>query len=397
MRGGALHLILPWRISLKRRLETRERLRLAVSLGFGALFWGATFWGFWRVLHYFRGIESFGDILAAKLLSMISLTFLVLLVFSNVVTAFSTFFLSGDLELLLAAPMGTAEIYRAKFLETLANSSWMAMLFGTPVFLVYGVVYGASWSYYALLALSLPAFLVIQATLGVAIIMGFANVFPARRAREVMVLLALMFGVAIYLLIRFLQPGRLVDPETFSGAIGYLVAINTPRYAFLPSHWIVQVISQQLFGGQSSPLFFLGMLWSTAAAFLVLGGWWAELVYRQGWSRSQEGRRAPVTRSWAVRVLVAYLTWPFPRGLRPGVRKDAITFLRDPTQWSQLFLLGALIVVYLYNFAALPLERAPIDSWQWDSWVEWWFWKGCPFTWSSIPCLLEFPWASGVT
>jgi ABC-2 type transport system permease protein len=49
--------------------------------------------------------------------------------------------------------------------------------------------------------------------------------------------------------------------------------------------------------------------------------------------------------------------------IRPLLQKDALTFLRDPTQWSQLLLLGALIVVYLYNFSALPLNKAPLESW----------------------------------
>jgi len=40
--------------------------------------------------------------------------------------------------------------------------------------------------------------------------------------------------------------------------------------------------------------------------------------------------------------------------------KDIRTFFRDNTQWSQLLLLGALAVVYLYNFSVLPLERSPI-------------------------------------
>ena len=42
--------------------------------------------------------------------------------------------------------------------------------------------------------------------------------------------------------------------------------------------------------------------------------------------------------------------------------KDIKTFLRDTTQWSQLFLLLALIVVYLYNFKVLPLDRSPLPS-----------------------------------
>lgn len=356
-------LIIPWWLSLRRRMEIGERLRLLLFLALGILFWTGTFWGFWRVLDYFRGIESLGDILALKLLSMIFLTFLALLLFSNVVTSFSSFFLSRDLELLLAAPLETTHIYKAKMLETVTGSSWMVILFGTPVFLVYGVAYGASWSYYVMLAVSLPAFLLIPAAVGVAIMMGLANLFPARRARDVMLLMGLVFGVGLYLLIRFLQPEKLVDPETFSGVLGYLVALNAPRYPMLPSHWVVQAISPSLFGIKGSPVFFLSMLWSTACACVVLGGWFAQLVYRTGWSRSQEGRRAPVSRSRLVHFLVDRLSGFFPSRLRPMVAKDAVTFLRDPSQWSQLLLLGALIVVYLYNFAALPLEKAPVESW----------------------------------
>ncbi|HSO63196.1 MAG TPA: hypothetical protein VLR50_19325, partial [Desulfobacterales bacterium] len=42
--------------------------------------------------------------------------------------------------------------------------------------------------------------------------------------------------------------------------------------------------------------------------------------------------------------------------------KEIKTFLRDQTQWSQLFLIAALVVIYIYNFAALPLERSPIQT-----------------------------------
>lgn len=52
-----------------------------------------------------------------------------------------------------------------------------------------------------------------------------------------------------------------------------------------------------------------------------------------------------------------------PCYMRPLIIKDIKIFLRDPSQWSQLLLLGALIVVYLYNFAAMPMHKATIGSW----------------------------------
>jgi ABC-2 type transport system permease protein len=42
--------------------------------------------------------------------------------------------------------------------------------------------------------------------------------------------------------------------------------------------------------------------------------------------------------------------------------KDFRTFFRDNTQWSQLLLIGALVVVYLYNYSVLPLDRARMPT-----------------------------------
>ncbi len=42
--------------------------------------------------------------------------------------------------------------------------------------------------------------------------------------------------------------------------------------------------------------------------------------------------------------------------------KDLKVFLRDVSQWSQLLLLLALMMVYLYNFRVLDLERIPYMS-----------------------------------
>lgn len=42
--------------------------------------------------------------------------------------------------------------------------------------------------------------------------------------------------------------------------------------------------------------------------------------------------------------------------------KDFKNFFRDTTQWSQLLLLMALVVVYLYNFRVLPLDKSPLPT-----------------------------------
>ena len=53
---------------------------------------------------------------------------------------------------------------------------------------------------------------------------------------------------------------------------------------------------------------------------------------------------------------------PLPTSKREFVIKDIKLFFRDTTQWSQLILLGVLVVIYLFNIQALPLftgEQVP--------------------------------------
>jgi ABC-2 type transport system permease protein len=42
--------------------------------------------------------------------------------------------------------------------------------------------------------------------------------------------------------------------------------------------------------------------------------------------------------------------------------KEIKTFFRDQTQWPQIFLIVALIAVYLYNFSVLPFSKSPIGT-----------------------------------
>ena len=114
----------------------------------GLLFWAAIFTGFYRVLHYFNSVPMFGSVLAEKLLTMALLTFFSILIFSTVIAAISSFFMSEELQLLVASPFDLDELYYVKLCETVLTSSWMVLLFSLPVFVAYGVVFEQSVAYY---------------------------------------------------------------------------------------------------------------------------------------------------------------------------------------------------------------------------------------------------------
>jgi len=344
--------------------------RLAPGDGFKTVVLGLLGLGFWtflfvvsyRVLGYFRTIEGLGDLLALRLLSMILLTFFSVLVFSNIVTALSTFYLSGELDILLSSPVPIDSIYRAKYIETLIDSSWMTLIYGMPVFIAYGVVFKASLSYYLGLLLTIVPFLIIPAALGIIVTMLLVNAFPARRAKDILVLLGLLFFVVIYILFRVLQPEKLVDPDAFPSLVQYLTAMRAPVSPLFPSSWATEVLSPLLRKSQGQTAFYLLMLWSTGLAGIVTGEWICGIVYYPGWSRSQEGKKSPISRSRAADAFFRGVVLPFRGKMRAIVLKDIKLFFRDTSQWSQLFLLFALMVVYIYSFKLLPLDRAAMPS-----------------------------------
>ncbi|MBI1996278.1 MAG: hypothetical protein HYS66_07415, partial [Deltaproteobacteria bacterium] len=80
----------------------------------------------------------------------------------------------------------------------------------------------------------------------------------------------------------------------------------------------------------------------------------------QGYSRSQEAPKARVTPYRVVDHLAHAL--PLSTVRRQLLVKDVKVFLRDVNQWLQLLPLVALVLLYLYNFRALDLERIPYMS-----------------------------------
>ncbi|PIZ19216.1 MAG: hypothetical protein COY50_11215, partial [Deltaproteobacteria bacterium CG_4_10_14_0_8_um_filter_43_12] len=109
-------------------------------------------------------------------------------------------------------------------------------------------------------------------------------------------------------------------------------------------------------------VFFFLLLLSTGLALIVIGNYLSSYLYYDGWSKAQEAKKSTVSKTRVIDRLITFFTRYFSPQIRALMIKDIKTFFRDTTQWSQLFLLAALVVVYLYNFSVLPLDRSPIPT-----------------------------------
>ena len=353
-----MHILQPkWRTALTRARQERKSggtgkaIVLAVV---GLLFWAAVFGVLLRVLRYFRGVQEIGALLAGKLLSLSLLSFVSVLLLSNVITALSSFFLAKDLDLLVSSPVDRVRIYVAKLGETLLHSSWMVALMTVPIFAAYAVVYKGGWLFPLVAVGAFLPFLVLPAVIGSATTLILVNVFPARRTRDLLSLIALGAAAGIILLFRIIRPEQLARPEGFRNLLDFITVLRAPTSPLLPSEWVTKSVMGYL-GGQMDwlPLY---LLWSTAAAAVVLGALLHTRLYHTGFTKAQEGAERFVRGGlwqWALGGLLK----PLGAARREFVLKDLKLFFRDTTQWSQLILLAALLVVYLFNIRALPLFR----------------------------------------
>jgi len=101
------------------------------------------------------------------------------------------YFLARDLDLLVSSPVDWLRLYLAKLGETMIHSSWMVVLLAVPIFTAYGIVYHGGWLFPLVAAAAFLPYLVLPAVIGAAVTLLLVNVFPARRARDILSLVAL--------------------------------------------------------------------------------------------------------------------------------------------------------------------------------------------------------------
>jgi ABC-2 type transport system permease protein len=362
-RPGLLTVLTPkWQGALARlrqeRFASRAKLVLLALTGGG--FWAAIFGIAYRVLRYVRGVEDIGNLLAGKVLAVILLAFLSILLLSNIITALSTFFLAHDLDLLVVAPIGGVQLYLARLAETVVHSSWMVALLALPILTAYGVVFQGGPLFPLVAVAAFIPFLLLPAVSGTILTVLLVNLFPARRTRELLGLVGLGAVAIVVLLLRFIRPEQLARPEGFRSFVDYLALLRTPTSPLLPSEWAAAMIMNWLLRvADARPVL---ALWGAAAGAIGVGALVHQRLFHLGFSKAQEGAERKVRRR--LRGVLASLLRSLPPNKREFILKDMRLFFRDNTQWSQLILLGVLLIVYLFNIKTLPIhsgEQVPFS------------------------------------
>jgi ABC-2 type transport system permease protein len=355
------YLLLPHLWSSQNRARRRERGDLTRGLlfgGVGLVVCASLFEGSFWLAGHLQDYAELGDYLLRIGLSWLFLTFLSFLAFSGVVTALSTFFLADDLRLLVAAPVASRRLFHARFFRTVVQASWMVVIFVVPVLMGIGWARCAGLAFYVTAVVTVVPFAIIPVAAGTAATLLLVNTFPARRARDMLMLMGLLFAAGLVMVLRVIRPEQLLRVETLPDLTDFFATLQSPITPLLPSFWAGETIFTSLVGGRD--LVHSAALWTTALASIVAVGAASERWHFSGYSRSQEAPKARFTHFRSLDVIAGAL--PLSTVRRHLLIKDLKIFLRDVSQWSQLLLLLALVMLYLYNFSVLDLQRVQFVS-----------------------------------
>ncbi len=292
-----------------------------------------------------------GGLLVSRLFSMAFMTFMFMLFYSNIMSSLSSHYLGHDLPLLVASPVRPLWIWAAKSVEALIGSSWMVVMMCVPMLGAYAWVRGVPWTFVPLAVLAVIPFLLIPAAVAMAGTCAMMRAFPASRLREVMLLVGTIMFTGAVVAFRLLEPEKMVDPTNEMAVYEYMKLLAGPSAPWLPSAWVGRAV---MTAGrvEADPLAYWGSvarLWGAAAIAWAVALVMADRLYIRGWQHARE--------SMGVRRGIRLATRWLPLHAGPYVSillKDVKVFMREPSQWGQILLLGSLVLIYVFNLTRIP-------------------------------------------
>ena len=301
--------------------------------------------------------------LLRNVLALALLVAVVVLFSSSMTAAIGAFFTDLDLETYHAAPLPKARIVLARWGKTLIQSATIIYVFLIPLFVAFSSVYSVPLWFFPVVLINLAMLLAIPVTLGCATIIALVRFFPVQRVHQIVATLAILVMTVAVVGFRMSRPERFFMPINTDDVTRALKAIELPSMERYPGTALADVMVA-IAGHQHAALFPLRILIpSVALAVLFIAA--GTPIYFRAYVRARESMAPVAIGATGFTRMTDTMLRRFDAPTRALIGKEIRTLSRDVAQWSQLFLMAALLFLYLYNIRMLPLggdARAPIIS-----------------------------------
>jgi len=328
-----------------------------VAILFGAFLYG-DFLLFRRIISAITQIESLSPFFALGLLeNLLGLVFLVsflVLFFSSLTSAIASFFTDADLEIDHAAPVGKLSIALKRWWRTFLRSSYLIVAFLLPLFLALAFRYDLGWTFMGAALVNLLLLVATPVSAASIVVILLVRFFPVGRVQQIVVTLAVLVITLTIMGFRVARPERLFLKIDTDDLVQVLKLIELPASDYYPSGWLAGALLAWPAGAAASSdsIKLAALAGSSFLVFLLI----ARSHYFIAFVRAKETLAPTALGSGLITRTTDRLSMNMHPQSRALFRKEVRIITRDVGQWSQLFMMVALLFIYLYNIQTLPLE-----------------------------------------
>ncbi len=346
------------RAEIRNRFRNQSRFKILVLLAFALFLWAGLYQFFLHGMEFLYNItrDYYFEDMIWTMFFLFFFALMVLLVFSNGIISYSSFFRSRETGFLHTLPVRVESLFLYKSTESFAFSSWAFLFFGTPLVAAYGVLFEAPWHFYPVSLIFCAVFLVVPATVGSMAAMGITAFFPRSKrgvlvGLGVVVVAGLMFLGWRILALRAATEGDLQLVSEILDSIGFT------RNPLFPSYWVAKGVLSWSQGEYGTALFFLGLISVTGIFFTTVASCLSSRLIHRGWflSQGRSSRKRPSDRTILDRLVIPVLFF-VPKTVRWIVVKDIKSLVRDPVQWSQFLIFFGLLALYFFNLRTFQYD-----------------------------------------
>lgn len=320
---------------------------------------------FRKGLQFASTFPGLGALLIERLLFVLFAFLFGLLLLSNLVVSYTSFFRNRETSYLMSLPVRPETIYQWKLLESAVVASWAFLFLIAPLLAAYGLTRSAPWHFYLVTLFLIGLFIVLPAVIGAWMAVGIAR-WMDRKLFQIVALLAmaaLLWGGGFWI-----RPESITNEMLETRVIAVLDKLlertSFAEFPLLPSYWLSAGVLHWSEGSLRASFFFILVLTSHALLFGFLactgtGKFFHEassatqsrgsVFGRWGWFREMQAKRGAFEFSVGpIERFFRGIRW-VPVEVRAVLVKDARVFWRDTAQWGQTVMLFGLLGVYIMN------------------------------------------------
>jgi ABC-2 type transport system permease protein len=287
--------------------------------------------------------------LLRNLLSLVFLVATVILFSSSLTAAIGAFFTDLDLDIHHAAPRSKLRLALARWVKTLLQAATVVFVFLIPLVVAFALQHGKPWHFYPVILGNLVLLMTIPVTAAALVILLLVRWFPVQRVHQIVATLAVLVLTLTVIAFRMSRPERFFTEVFTDDPTQVLSTIELPAMSLYPSSDLARMMTRDDLPPLSPRIAII------AAVLFLLFVFVARRWYFTAFVRARESM-APMAIGAAstTRLFDRLIARARPQ-LRAMLGKEVRTISRDVAQWSQLFLMVALVFIYLYNIRMLPL------------------------------------------